>query len=102
MLLETLSFTKRSNLARLVLSEQTREVESEIAALPANHDPLALHIFTSRRGAFQIANDRKSGKRREMAAARVSYNRACELGFHMRLDEMGAANGKRPARGEQW
>ena len=57
----------------------------EIAAMKAEHDPLASHIFVSRRR-YRNAADTKSGKRREMTA-RLSFNTACELGFRGSLDE---------------
>src|SRR2546422_190806 len=61
------------------LTVAIRDVESELAAMKAEHDPLASHIFVSRRH-FRNVNDTKSGKRREMTA-RLSFNTACELGF---------------------
>jgi len=61
------------------------DVESELAAMKAEHDPLSSHIFVSRRH-YQNVNDTKSGKRREMTA-RLSFNTACELGFNGSLDE---------------
>jgi hypothetical protein len=67
------------------LNEAIREVENELAAMKADHDPLASHIFVSRRN-YRNANDTKSGKRREVNA-RVSFNTACELGFRGSLDE---------------
>ncbi len=67
------------------LNAAIRDVESEIAAMKAEHDPLASHIFVSRRH-YRTANDTKSGKRREVSA-RVSFNTACELGFRGSLDE---------------
>jgi hypothetical protein len=76
------------------LNEAIREVENELAAMKADHDPLASHIFVSRRNHRNV-NDTKSGKRREVNA-RVSFNTACELGFRGSLDEwerlMGAAS----------
>ncbi len=61
--------------------------------MKAGHDPLASHIFVSRRY-YRNVNDTKSGKRRE-TIARLSFNTACELGFRGSLDEwerlMGAA-----------
>ena len=70
-----------------------RDVETELAAMKAEHDPLASHIFISRRH-YRNAKDTKGGKRREMNA-RLSFNTACELGFRGSLDEwerlMGAA-----------
>ena len=62
-----------------------RDVESELAAMEAEHDPLASHIFVSRRH-YRNVNDTKSGKRRE-TMARLSFNIACELGFRGNLDE---------------
>jgi hypothetical protein len=67
------------------LSLVIREVESELAAMKAEHDPLASHIFISRRR-YRNVNDTKSGKRREMTAL-SSFNTACELGFRGSLDE---------------
>ncbi|MEY2485490.1 MAG: hypothetical protein QOH39_1138 [Verrucomicrobiota bacterium] len=67
------------------LTEAIREVENEVAAMKAEHDPLASHIFVSRRN-YRSANDTKSGKRRE-TNARLTFNTACELGFRGSLDE---------------
>jgi hypothetical protein len=53
--------------------------------MKAEHDPLASHIFVSRRN-YRNANDTKSGKRRE-TMARLSFNTATELGFRGSLDE---------------
>ena len=71
------------------LNEAIREVENELAAMKADHDPLASHIFVSRRH-YRTANDTKSGKRREINA-RLSFNTACELGFRGSLDEWGGS-----------
>ena len=67
------------------LTAAIREVENEVAAMKADHDPLASHIFVSRRN-YRNANDTKSGKRRD-TNARLSFNTACELGFRGSLDE---------------
>jgi hypothetical protein len=67
------------------LTKAMRDVETEVAAMKAEHDPLASHIFMSRRH-FRNANDTKSGKRRE-TNARLSFDTACELGFRGSLDE---------------
>jgi hypothetical protein len=67
------------------LTTAIRDVESELAAMKTEHDPLASHIFVSRRS-YRKVNDTKSGKRREMVA-RLSFNTACELGFRGSLDE---------------
>ena len=67
------------------LTAAIRGVESELAAMKAEHDPLASHIFVSRRH-YRNVNDTRSGKRRDMTA-RLSFNTACELGFRGSLDE---------------
>jgi hypothetical protein len=75
------------------LAAAIRDVQSELTAMKAEHDPLASHIFVSCRY-YRNTNDTKSGKRREMIA-RLSFNTACKLGFRGSLDEwerlMGAA-----------
>ncbi|HZS18162.1 MAG TPA: hypothetical protein VFA51_09560 [Candidatus Udaeobacter sp.] len=67
------------------LSAAMRDVESELAEMKAEQDPLASHIYVSRRH-YRNVNDTKSGKRRDMAA-RLSFDTACELGFRGGLDE---------------
>ena len=67
------------------LTAAIHDVESELAAMKAAHDPLASHIFISRRH-YRNANDTKSGKRLEINAW-LSFNTACELGFRGSLDE---------------
>jgi septal ring factor EnvC (AmiA/AmiB activator) len=67
------------------LTAAIRDVESELAAMKAEHDPLASHIFVSRRR-YRTVDDTKSGRRREMTA-QLSFNAACELGFRGSLDE---------------
>ena len=67
------------------LAKALRDVEIELTAMKAEHDPLASHIFISRRQ-YRNANDTKGEKRREMNA-RLSFNTACELGFRGSLDE---------------
>jgi len=67
------------------LTNAIRDVENEVAAMKAEHDPLASHIFVSRRR-YRNSNDTKGGRRREVNA-RLSFNTACELGFHGSLDE---------------
>jgi len=67
------------------LTAAIRDVESELAAMKAEHDPLALHIFISRRH-YRNVQDTKSGKRR-VITARLSFDTACELGFRGSLDE---------------
>ena len=67
------------------LTAAIRDVQTELAVMEAEHDPLAAHIFVSRRH-YRNVNDTKGGKRREMNA-RLSFNAACELGFRGSLDE---------------
>ena len=67
------------------LAKALRDVEIELAAMKAEHDPLASHTFISRRQ-YRNAKDTKGGKRREINA-RLSFNTACELGFRGSLDE---------------
>jgi hypothetical protein len=67
------------------LTKVIREVEAVVETMRAEHDPLASHIFVSRRS-YRNVNDTKSGKRRDMIA-RLSFNTACELGFRGSLDE---------------
>ena len=67
------------------LSEAILVVENEVTAMKADHDPLASHIFVSRRH-YRSAHDTKGGKRREVAA-RISYNEACAVGFRGSFDE---------------
>ena len=67
------------------LTAAIRDVESELSAMKAEHDPLASHIFVARRN-YRNVNDTKSGKRRETMAL-SSFNAACELGFRGSLDE---------------
>ena len=78
----------RSRQLRNVLDKLTkaiREVEAVVETMRTEHDPLASHIFISRRH-YRNANDTKGGKRREINA-RLSFNTACELGFRGSLDE---------------
>jgi hypothetical protein len=76
------------------LGDSIRETEQALATMHAEHDPLALHIFVSRRH-YRNIHDTKSGSRREVAA-RLSWQTACELGFRGMLNEwqrlMGAVS----------
>ena len=78
------------------LTEAIREVEDAITVMKAQHDPLASHIFVSRRQ-YRTANETKSGKRREVTA-RLSYDCACGLGFCGTLDEWERLMGAVPRR----
>jgi len=67
------------------LSEAILEVEAALKEMRSDHDPLASHIFASRRQ-YRQARDSKSGRRRE-TIARMSYNEASSLGFRGGFDE---------------
>lgn len=67
------------------LSRAIRETEAVVEAMPAEHDPLAVHIFLARRQ-YRRMPDTKSGSRRDVAA-RLSWQTACELGFRGSLGE---------------
>ena len=75
------------------LNSSIREVESILAEMRAEHDPLAAYIFTARRR-YRNTHDTKSGKSKDRSAM-LSWQRACELGFCGTLNEwerlMGAA-----------
>jgi hypothetical protein len=73
-----------------------QEVEAVVEEMHAEKDPLAVHIFVSRRQ-YRNAHDTKSGKRREVAA-RLSYNEACALGFRGSFDEWERLMGATPKR----
>jgi len=55
-----------------------RDVNAAIEEIQREHDPLASHIFVSRR-VYQDKSDTNSGKRHHLCA-RLSWQ-ACELGF---------------------
>ena len=78
------------------LSQAVREVDAALEETRAEHDPLALHIFTARRQ-YRSLHDTKSGKRHDMAA-RLSWQRACELGFRGSLGEWDRLMGAAPKR----
>lgn len=61
------------------LSTAIAEVEALIADMQSHRDPLAAYIYTVRRS-YRGLRDTKSGKRHSMSA-RISWQRACELGF---------------------
>ena len=69
------------------------EAEAALEEMRAEPDPLAVHIFVSRRQ-YRNMPDTKSGKRHEREA-RSSWQTACDLGFRGSLGEwerlMGAA-----------
>ncbi|MFZ1219397.1 MAG: hypothetical protein WAO00_08885 [Chthoniobacterales bacterium] len=73
------------------LSEAIDETESALATMRAEADPLAVHIFVSRRQ-YRSTTDTKSGKRSQ-AAARLSWQTACTLGFRGSLEKWGRLMG---------
>jgi len=62
-----------------------REVNAAIGEMRRGHDPLASHIFVSRRR-YKSLSDTKSGKRHHLSA-RLSWQQACDLGFRGDLEE---------------
>ena len=71
--------------ALATLGEAMREVNAAIEEMRREHDPLASHIFISRR-IYRNVHDTKSGKRSD-TGARLSWQQACDLGFRSDLDE---------------
>jgi hypothetical protein len=75
------------------LGDAMREVNAAIEEMRREHDPLASHIFVSRRQ-YQRMSDTKSGKRHDVSA-RLGWQQACDLGFSGDLEEwrrlLGAA-----------
>ncbi|HEY6154637.1 MAG TPA: hypothetical protein VIW07_12930 [Candidatus Udaeobacter sp.] len=86
----------RLNDALEALTTAIRHVEAAVEEMRAEHDPLASHIFASRRH-YRGVSDTKSGKRRE-TTARLSYSKACDLGFRGSLDEWERLMGAAPRR----
>ncbi len=78
------------------LTAAIRQVEAAVEEMRAEHDPLASHIFASRRQ-YRGVSDTKSGKRREMTA-RLSYSKACDLGFRGSFGEWERLMGAVPRR----
>jgi len=78
------------------LTRAIRGVEAVVEMMRAEHDPLASHIFISRRQ-YRTVNDTKGGKRRQMNA-RLSFTTACELGFRGSLVEWERLMGAVPRR----
>lgn len=67
------------------LSKAISEVETLVIDMKAHRDPLASHIYSTRRN-YRNMSDTKSGKRHAMLA-RTSWQRASELGFPGDLDD---------------
>ncbi len=60
------------------LGEAIQQVEEAVAAIEANHDPLASHIFVSRRQ-YRTANDTKAASGARARETRQTHS-ACRLG----------------------
>ena len=67
------------------LGTALHEAEAALEELRAESDPLAVHIFLSRRQ-HRHKHDTKSGKRSEVST-RLSWQMACTLGFRGSLGE---------------
>ena len=65
--------------ALAALGDAMREVNAAIEEMRKDHDPLAVHIFVSRRN-YRNVHDTKSGKRHQVSA-RLRWQQACDLGF---------------------
>jgi hypothetical protein len=78
------------------LSVALREAEAALEEMRAEADPLAVHVFVSRRQ-YRNTQDSKSGRRHE-AAARMSWQTACDLGFRGSLGEWERLMGAEPRR----
>lgn len=77
--------TSRLQMALAALANAIAETNAAIEEMRRQHDPLASHIFISRRR-YQNVSDTKSGKRHHVSA-QLSWQQACELGFHGNLEE---------------
>jgi len=73
-----------------------REVNAAIEELRGDHDPLASHIFVSRR-LYQKMSDTKSGQRHRLSA-QLSWQQACDLGFRGDWGEWERLLGAAPRR----
>jgi hypothetical protein len=78
------------------LGESLRETEAALEEMRAESDPLAVHIFVSRR-LYRNMPYTKSGKRTG-TAARMSWQTACDLGFRGSLGEWERLMGAVPKR----
>jgi len=68
--------------ALAALGEAMHEVNAAIEEMRKEHDPLAVHIFVSRRN-YRNVHDTKAGKRRDTLAL-LGWQSACDLGFRGR------------------
>jgi hypothetical protein len=82
--------------ALAALGDAMREANAAVEEMREERDPLASHIFVSRRH-FQNMSDTKSGKRHHLSA-RLSWQQACDLGFRGDLGEWERLLGAAPRR----
>ena len=82
--------------ALAVLADAMCEVNAAIEEMRGEHDPLASHIFVSRRN-YRNVHDTKSDKRSD-TAARVGWQSACDLGFRGTLGDWERLMGATPRR----
>ena len=78
------------------LADALHETEAALEEIRSESDPLAAHIFIARRQ-FRNVPDTKGGKRSEIAA-RLSWEKACNLGFRGSLGEWQRLLGAAPKR----
>lgn len=79
-------FLRKPKMARWApLSAAIREAETVLETMRAEPNPLAVHIFFSRRQ-YRNMLDSKSCNRRDLAA-RLNFDPLCKLGFRGNLEE---------------
>lgn len=79
------------------LTQAIREVDAALLEMRADPDPLALHIFVSRREYRRVDDHSKHGHHKERAA-RGTYRDACQLGFCGSFSEWERLMGAAPRR----
>jgi hypothetical protein len=87
----------RFKMALESLAEAIRDVDAALVEMRADSDPLALHIFVSRRTYRNIEDNSKHGHHKERVA-RSTYREACELGFCGSFSEWERLMGAVPRR----
>lgn len=79
------------------LTKAIRDVDAALLEMRADPDPLALHIFLSRRDYRNIEDHSKHGHHKERSA-RSTYRDACQLGFSGSFSEWERLMGAAPRR----
>ena len=82
--------------ALAALGEAIHEVNAAIDEMRREHDALASDIYVSCRD-YHSSSNKKGGKRHERAA-RMTWKRACDLGFRGQLQERERLFGAAPRR----